>query len=143
MHVTTIRFTLLSCFLSPSFFPAIPTLCFIKLLPLFFPFCSYRRLFTFNIGHALMQYTPKYLHTRLKHLLLIYRGIIPICSVQHKAINEFRSRSDEVHSFVKYTCSGLVLLAKYSYWQEESMNWNPTSVDGCCRNPVNLRQMKP
>jgi len=63
--------------------------------------------------------------------------------MQHKAISEFRSRSDEVHCFVKYTFSVLVFLAKYINWQEERVNWNPTSVDGCNQNPVKLRHMKP
>jgi hypothetical protein len=30
----------------------------------------------------------------------------------------------------------------YIYWQEEKVNWNPTSVNGCWQNPVKLRQMK-
>jgi hypothetical protein len=59
--------------------------------------------------------------------------------MQHKAVSEFRSRSDEVHSFVKYACSGLVPLAKYIYWEEERVNWNPTSVDRCYKNPVKPR----
>jgi hypothetical protein len=63
--------------------------------------------------------------------------------MQHKAISEFRSRSDEVHSFVKTTCSGFVLLAKYINEQHERVNWNATSVDGCYQDPVKLRQMKP